>query len=199
MQNLIIKTAVLTGILGLIGCAGGPEAGPDLSPEATRRTVAKVPDWFLNTPVEEGYRHETGTATSQDMQIAIDKAALNASNKLAGQMDSEMKAVVNRAQEETGLGAESDIVDRFSQTQEQIILNSLKDWRIAKKEIQEEKSGNTYIYRAYVLIEWDEGAANKRLLAQIKEDQQIYQALRATELLEEMEAKVEAYRKRKGM
>ena len=46
------------------------------------------------------------------------------------------------------------------------------------------------------MIEWDEGAANKRLLQKIKEDEKLYTLMRSTELFEEMDEKVEKYRKR---
>ena len=49
-----------------------------------------------------------------------------------------------------------------------------------------------------VLIEWDAGAANKKLLAKIKADEALYTAMRTTELFDEMEEKVEAYRNRKS-
>ena len=61
------------------------------------------------------------------------------------------------------------------------------------QKIQEERSNNQNIYRAYVLIEWDEGAANKRLLQKIKEDEKLYTLMRSTELFEEMDKKVEKY------
>ena len=60
----------------------------------------------------------------------------------------------------------------------------------------EEKSNNQDIFRSYILIEWDEGAANKRLLDKIKADEQLFNAMRASELFNEMEAKVEKYRER---
>ena len=53
------------------------------------------------------------------------------------------------------------------------------------------------IYRTFVLIELDENAAQDKLLAQIKADQQLYDAIKASELIDEMEQKVEAYRQRK--
>ena len=46
-------------------------------------------------------------------------------------------------------------------------------------------------------MEFDENAAQKKLLAQIKADQQLYDAIKAAGLIEEMEQKVEAYRQRK--
>ena len=69
--------------------------------------------------------------------------------------------------------------------------------RVAKRKLLEEKTDDgRRIYRAYILVEYDQGAAQKRLLAQIKADEQLYNAMRATELFEEMEDKVEAYRLR---
>ena len=191
MKNYYLLTIMTFGLL-LIGC--GSKSGPDLSPDASKKTLGNSPDWFLNNPDKEGYKYYAATETSQDMQMAIDKAALTAANALAGQMDSEMSALIKRAKEETGLGEDSDIIDRFSSTQEQIISKSLQDYKIKNKDIQME-SGN--IYRAYVLIEWDAGAANKNLLAQIKADEALYTAMRTTELFDEMEAKTEAYRQRK--
>ena len=43
----------------------------------------------------------------------------------------------------------------------------------------------------------DEDATKEKLLAQIKADQQLYDAIKASELVDEMEQKVEEYRQRK--
>ena len=72
----------------------------------------------------------------------------------------------------------------------QIISTSLNDYAIVKKEILEESSDSQDIFRAYILIQWDEGAAQKRLLAKIQSDEQIYTAIRATELYDEMEKRI---------
>ena len=47
------------------------------------------------------------------------------------------------------------------------------------------------------MVELDENAAQDKLLAQIKADEQLYDAIKASELIDEMEQKVEAYRQRK--
>ena len=187
---------VSSALLILISCASPPVSGPELTPEPTRKSVSNIPDWYLNTPSESGYRFETGSATSQDLQLAVNKASLDAQTRLAATIESEMEGYTKRVQEETGLGAESNILDRYSQTQGQVVATALKDYSVDKKEIIEEKSDGKYIFRSYVLIKWDEGAANKRLLDQLKADKEIYDAIRESELVEEMETKVEAYRKR---
>lgn len=194
MKKILLSLLTVVVTLCLISC--GAVGGPDLTPEPTRKVMKNIPDWFLNTPSKEGFRYETATATSQDLQLAINKATLDAASRLAATIQSEMEGYTKRVQEETGLGSDSDILDRYSQTQGQVIATALQDYIVAKKEILEEKSTTQDIFRAYVLIEWDEGAANKRLLAQIKADKEVYDAIRATELLNEMEEKVEAYRQR---
>ena len=189
------KYIILTGFSFLIfGC--GSVGGPDLTPEPTRKIMKNIPDWYLNTPSKDGFRYAAATATSQDLQLSVNKATLDAASRLAATIESEMEGYTKRVQEETGLGADSDILDRYSQTQGQIIATSLKDYTVAKKEILEEKSNNQDIFRSYILIEWNEGAANKRLLDQIKADKELYDAVRAADLFNEMEEKVEAYRNR---
>jgi len=195
MKNYLLFTLLTFGLL-IIGC--GSKGGPDLSPEASRKTIKTAPDWYLNPPSKEGFIGQATTATSQDMQMATDKARTAAATALAGLIESEWNGLVKRAQEETGLSENSKIIDQFSNTQEQVISNRLQDIRVAKRELQEEKTDDgRRIYRAYVLVEYDEGAAHKRLLAKIKADEQLYNAIRATELFDEMEQKVEAYRQRK--
>ena len=166
-NNHIYKILLIVcSIFFMVNCGGNK--GPDLSPEVSRKTLKNAPKWFIDTPDKEGYKYTTATATSQDMQLAVNKARLDAAQTLAGQVSSEMNGLVKRAQEETGLGADSDLIDQFSQTQEQVITTSLKDWKVSEKEIQEEKSNNQNIYRAYVLMELNEADAQKRFLERIK-------------------------------
>ena len=204
MKNLIIpknkgdtmkKTIVLFLVFAIFtGCVS--KKGPDLSPDASRKTIGNMPTWFMNPPKKDSFRYNAGTATSQDMQLAIDKARTSAATTLAGLVESEWNGLVKRAQEETGLGPDSDIIDQFSNTQEQIISKQLNDLSIVEQTVQDEKSNRGRIYRAYVLVEFNEGAANERLLAQIKSNEYIYNAIRATELFDEMEDKVAKYRER---
>ena len=158
--------------------------------------MKNIPDWYIDLPKQDGYRYETGSATSQDLQLSVNKATLDAASRLAATINSQMEGYTKRVQEENGLGADSDILDRYSQVQSQTIATALQDYSVAKKQILEERSDNQDIYRAYVLLEWDEGAAPKQLLDKIKADKEIYDAVRASELIEEMESKVEAYRQR---
>ena len=191
MKKIILLILML---VIFIGCAS--KKGPDLSPDASRKTIGNMPEWFINPPKKEGFRYNASTATSQDMQMALDKARTSAATTLAGLVESEWNGLVKRAQEETGLGPDSDIIDQFSNTQEQIISKRLNDISISEQTVQDERTDKGRIYRAYVLVEFNEGAANERLLAQIKANEKIYTAIRASELFDEMEEKVAKYRER---
>ena len=191
------KHSILYLILALVVINCGAKSGPNLSPDASKKTIMSSPDWFLNPPYKEGFKSNASSATSQDMQLAIDKARTSASTTLAGMIESEWNALIKRLQEETGLEENSKLIDQFSSTQEQVISKRLNDINVSKREVMEEKTDDgKKIYRAYVLVEYDEGAAQKRMLEQIKADEQLYNAMRATELYEEMNKKVEEYRKR---
>ena len=89
------------------------------------------------------------------------------------------------------------ICHTFSTTQENVISNQLENVSVKEKDIQVENSSGTRIYRVFVLVEYDENAANEKILAQIKADQELYDAIKAADLVDEMEKKVEAYRQRK--
>jgi hypothetical protein len=193
MKNIYIISICVISLI-LVGC--GSKSGPDLYPEASRKTVKKLPKWYINTPVKEGYKYAAAEATSQSMQMAVDKARVSAVSNLSQMIKSEWNGYTKRVQEETGIGVESKILDQFSSTQENVISNQLDNIMVKEKEIQVENSDGTQIYRVFVLVEFDENAGNAKLLAQIKADQVLYDAIKASELVDEMEQKVEAYRQR---
>ena len=183
-------------ICSLLLTSCGSRLGPDLSPEASRKAVKNLPKWFVETPVKDGYKYQAAQATSQSMQLAVDKARVAAVSNLSQLVKSEWSGYTKRVQEETGMGSESNLLDQFSSTQENIISNQLENVLVKERDIQVENSDGTRIYRVFILVEYDLNAANEKLLAQIKADQQLYDAIKASELVDEMEQKVEAYRQR---
>ena len=193
MRNYFLFN-LLTFSLFFIGC--GSKSGPDLSPEASSKTVKNLPDWYKITPVKEGFKYQASEATSQSMQLAVDKARVAAVSNLSQMIKSEWNGYTKRVQEETGMGSDSKLLDQFSSTQENVISNQLEGVIVKEKDVQVENSDGTRIFRVFVLVEFDENAAQEKLLAQIKADQELYDAIKAAELVNEMEQKVEEYRQR---
>lgn len=171
----------------LLGCAGS--------------SISNIPDWYEKPPVKTGYIYETGTAISEDMQLAVKQAMLAAAKKLEEQLHSEMDVLVQRAQEELGLNTDTAVLRQFSQIYQQIVAEQLSAVRVDEKTFfVAEKTKDQYgrsveIYRAYVLIEYDEIYAIERLLYQIRKNELLYNAMKATQLYNEIERKVENYHK----
>tara|TARA_Y100001980_G_C14555236_1_gene343330 strand:+ start:417 stop:770 length:354 start_codon:yes stop_codon:yes gene_type:complete len=112
-------------------------------------------------------------------------------------INSDMNALLKRVREEIGTDDDSSLVDTFSQVQEQVVSTSINNYNISKKQILREKNNDgKNIFRAYVLIEWDENAADEKILEQIKSDKALYDLMRTTELYDEMSNKVEKYKKK---
>ena len=124
-----------------------------------------------------------------DMQQAIIEAEALARSQLAQNLQVEVAGMVSRVNESV---KNRSTQANFKTGIDLVYSTDLSDTRTAKQEVSKEKG----LFRAYVLMEYDLGAANDRLLAKIKSDEELYDAMRTTELYKEMEDKVEAYRKR---
>ena len=162
----------------------------------SKKALKDVPSWYLTNPSKEGFMYAAADGTSQSMQLAVDKARMTAVTNLSQMVKSEWSGYTKRVQEETGQGSESKLLDQFSVVRENTISNQLENIKVVQREIQVENSNGTRIYHAFILVEFDEHAAAAKLLAKIKADKEIYDAIRATELVQEMEDKVESYRER---
>ena len=131
------------------------------------------------------------------MQLSVNKATLDAANTLASMIKSDMNALSKRVREEIGTDDDSSLVDTFSQVQEQVVSSSLDNYILSKKQILREKnSDGKNIFRAYVLIEWNESASQEKMLEQIKADKTLYDLMRTTELYDEMSDKVQKYKEK---
>ena len=94
-----------------------------------------MPQAGTETGKKDGFKLVSASATSQDMQLAINKASVDAGNTLASMVKSEMNALVKRVREETGREDDSELLDQFSQVQEQVVATTLQDWSVSKKRL----------------------------------------------------------------
>ena len=197
MKNIIIYTATILMSLSLWNCTG--RTGPNLNPEPNRTTFKQTPDWFNNKPKAEGYKYTTSVAESRDYQSSISKATVDARKQLAETLESEVSGLTDLVIRETGLGADSDFTSDFKNTAEIIVSSTIQGAEVIKQETAEVKSDGSDIFRSWILLEYDQGYQQKKMLDAIKVDKVLHDKLESTELLKEMQEKVEAYRKRKGL
>ena len=196
---LIPVSKILFIVLLCFNCAGKksadftPDFIPDIILEPSKEVIESIPDWYTDIPVKEGFRYQVGTATAKDEQTVADYAEYYASINLAQELESEIRLELNHALEQIGKSENSFIGKALKRVGNKIISRHVENYAIVEKEILEENSDIGYIYRAYILIEWDAGPAQQELLDTIKERNKIYSIMESTDLLEKMETAVEVY------
>ena len=170
----------------LVGCAG------------TRRGESPCPSWFEKVPEDPEFVYAPATATSKDLQLAINKAKTEGRTELASQLEVRMQGLRKKFDEEVGLGADAELNALYSQAVKEVISQVLVGSRVSEQTTMQEEG----IWRACVLMELPIGAANGALAARIKANQAMYTRFRASQAFGEMEKEVdkyEAWKKEQGM
>lgn len=180
-QSLVIVLSVF-----LLGCAG--------------TSICRIPVWYHDTISNQGFIYAKGMATDTDINLAVDKAKIDATNILKSRLKTDILALIQKAIEELDLEPNNKVIEQFSQITEQVFLDHLQGVKIdkrfvcveEKKEVQ--KGMNVSNYRAYVLIQYDEAFACKRLIDQINKDELLYDAISTTGWYDEIINKIENYK-----
>lgn len=179
----ILLTALITALV--IGC-GGPKT-TNLTQAANQKTIESIPDWFLNKPQDPSYLFATATMTSRDLQMAIQKAKVEAQRDIGEQLGTQLGALTKQFREEIGSQGDSELIESSTQVVKLVTKQTLVGARIDKKEIQNENG----IYRAYVLMSLPMGAANQALMDQIKANERLYTEFRASKTFQELDEELQ--------
>ena len=188
IRTLILGCAWAAGSMVAVGCGGAQKT--NLAQAASDKTVQSMPEWFLNPPRDPNFIFSVSTATSRDVQMAIEKAKVNSRGELAQSMKERVQVLNKRFMEEVGEGEDSELLDTMSRTIKTVSDEALVGVSVEKHEIQNENG----IYRAHVLLSLPIGEANRQLKAKIQENENLYARFRATQAFEELDKEVEALR-----
>jgi hypothetical protein len=168
---------------------GGPPKQTDLTPPPSREVMRNVPHWYVNPPSDPNHLLGPATATSRDLQLAVNKAQTEGRNQIARQLDLRFSSLGKRFQEEVGLGDDSQLLDQFTQVYKTVTDEVITGSRTREQEIRPEGG----VYRVFVLMEMPIGAASQALLARIRAGEQMYTRFRASEAFRELEEEVAEY------
>lgn len=167
---------LLLGIV-LFGC-GGSDSYSDQD---------NVPEWFLNEPEDPDYVYAANSATSQQMQTALDKATTDARGDLAAGLETKIESMTKSFTEEVG----DDLRQQYTEAQKEITSQVLRGTTPKEKEVFQEDDGT---WRAFVLMELPVGEAAEEFLSKMNNNEdEMYTRFRASEAFEEMEEAVEDY------
>ena len=178
---------LLIPILGaaIIGCGG--------SQSLQSAGTGDIPDWYTNVPQDPNYLFAANTQTSQDMQLATDKATEAARADIGRQLQVKIEGLQKRFSEETGTGSDAQLLQMFTQAEKTVVDETLSGSKVKNQKIV--RDGN--LWRSYVLVEYPIGAANEALMQQIKNNNQMYTRFRASQTFKELQDEVDKYEKYK--
>jgi hypothetical protein len=177
-MRYFISFLLITVSVMLFGCSG------QQSLQST--DTGNIPDWFTNVPKDPNFLYAAKTATSQDLQLAFDKATTDARVEIGRQVEIKVEGLQKRFQEETGTNADAQLLDQFTQANKTVVSNTLSGTQITKQKQVNDGS----LWRAYVLVEYPVGAASQAFLQQMKKNEQLYTRFRATQTYKELEDEV---------
>ena len=168
--------------VALLGCGGGAKSLQSAS-------ECDVPEWYMNVPQDANYLLSAKTATSQDMQLSLDKATTDARTEIGRQTDLKVQGLQKKFDEETGVGNDAQLLQQFTQANKTVVSTSLSGSRIRSQKMC--KDGN--IWRSYVLVEYPVGAASEALMQQLKTNEQMYTRFRSSQTFKELDDEVQKY------
>jgi hypothetical protein len=181
MRNLHVRCLMVVFGFAMFGCGG--------TQPTQSGYMGDVPEWFTTIPRNANYLFAANTATSRDLQLAIDKATTGARTEIGRQLDTRISGLQKGFEEEVGVGSDAQLLQQFASTSKTVVSTSFSGSRV--KYQKHSKDGS--IWRAYVLVEYPVGAANEALMQAIKKNDQVYSRVRGTETFKELDAEVEKY------
>lgn len=123
-------------------------------PKGLQKTsISGEPEWYRKPPVNKDFMYGAYSATSQDMQLACDKAAAGARADIGKQVEVKIQGMEKRFNEETGIGNDAQLLQQFTQATK-VIVNATLQNTIIKEKITRRDGDN---WRAYVLIDQVKG------------------------------------------
>lgn len=184
-QLLSRLSLALLGVV--IACHHAPRS-TDIAPVANRETIRALPNWYLKPPTDQNYLFGAATAVSRDVQVAINKAQAEGRNALAQQVEVKFGALNRRFVEEVGRDG-SQLLDQYTQAYKSVVSQALYGSRPRQQSLRTEGD----VYRAVVLMELPVGEMSKKLLEQIRAQEQLYTRFRASEVFKDLDAEVQRY------
>lgn len=196
---------LISGLLILTISSCGPKPG---TPEAALKirkdqiekvekkveeTVDNIPKWCLNPPINDFALAACGTGESASMNMARNRAILDAKRQLADSIDSEISSRMEDFLKSTGMDANEQV----KQASEIVTKNTtIQAKLIGYKQTKTNAFSMNGKYQFYVLIEYPIGKANQALLNQIKQDEVLSTQKDADKAMAELEAEIEKRKKK---
>jgi hypothetical protein len=193
-----MNRSAICAVLGALtlGACATPEPGTpawtaqqeqqkqDTRTATVKASVDDLPSWYRNPPTDEFSIYAPGTATSSDLQFAEDKAILGAKRALADRINSRLSSKMKEFLSESGAGENTQVMAESERVTSNLITEvNLSGYNITEKKLV--PAGTQY--RAYVLVQYPLGNANRILVDQVNKNSLLQGKLRASKAFQELE------------
>lgn len=186
-RSLLLMFAILS--MFFMFCGGSKQVVQTEQPASE----SPCPEWFTNVPEDPDYLYAAATATSRDLQMAINKAKQDARVDIGSQMETRLQGLVKQFQEEIGEGEESQVNAQFTTVSKTVVSTTLNGCKAKNQHTKKEGT----LWRACILMEYPIGAANAQFLQQLKNDDLLRQKTAATDAFKELETEVQKFEEEK--
>lgn len=203
-MNRSALCAVL-GALTLAACASPQPGSPawtasqeqkkqEARADAVKDSVADLPSWYVKPPTDEFSLYAPGTSMSSDLQFAEDKAVLGAKRALADRVNSRLSGKMKEFLSESGSGENPQLLAESERVTSNLITEvNLSGYTITEKKFM--PVGQQY--RAYVLLQYPLGSANRILVDQVNKNSVLQGKLRASKAFQDLEKDIQDARAKK--
>lgn len=166
------------------------------SKNAVRSSIDNRPEFMIKPPMDtEEYLFETGTGSSVRMEVAEEKAMIDASAKIARKLEQRVDAMQKSFVEEIAAGnnENSNFVESFTSVKKTITSATLKGMAKVESTLQpDEQQGG---YRAFMLVRYPVGQAAELLNNALSREQELYVKFKESKAFKELQEEIERYKK----
>jgi len=186
MKNFRIPLARMVLLLIVAACG---------SKNAVQNSIDDRPSFVKKPPMDSPeFLFETGTGSSVRMEVAEEKAMMDASAKIARKLEQRVDAMQKSFIEEitSGNAENSNYIESFSSVKKIITSATLKGLAKVESEMKpDEQSGG---YRAYTLVRYPVGEAAVLLQNALSRDQELYVKFKESKAFRELEEELKNYK-----
>ncbi len=188
----LVGTIVLAAGL-MAGCATPPPGSPEQKAEAVEESVVDMPEWFVSLPTDENHVYSAGTSTSSNLQLAKDKAVMSAKRTLADSLNGRLSSKMKSFLSESTVGEDTEAIEEV----ERVTTNLITETNVSGYSVKQSKFlSQGKMFRAYVLLEYPVGKANRILVDQVKKNRVLSARLRSSKAFKDLEDEIKAARQR---
>ncbi|WP_135075146.1 LPP20 family lipoprotein [Terasakiella sp. SH-1] len=203
MFKLKQTSCLLTALaLGVSACStpepGTPEAAllaheqqMEAKADNVEDTIDELPSWYLSPPKDDISAYGVGTATSSDVQMAVDKAMLNAKRSLADAMKGKISSKMKEFVTESGTDEDSQVISEV----ERVTANLITEVDLSgfmREKVEVKPMGTQY--RVYAMIRFPLGKANRIMVDKIKKNARLEAKIRSAKAFQDLEREIQEAR-----